>query len=126
MPLAALARPRRAIFLAGFARTHYCPTFKGEIYSLAAAKAAIGIYRAEPVAEHIWTYGERLRAALHGASGRSRRPRPLHGAAVPDEFVFDEPDPMRRRLKRTLLMQELLKNRIVTVTGMFLPSHGAR
>jgi hypothetical protein len=38
-------------------------------------------------------------------------------------FVFRESNPERRQLKRTLLMQELLKQRIVTVTGMMLPSY---
>jgi hypothetical protein len=38
-------------------------------------------------------------------------------------FVFRDPDAGRRQLKRTLLMQEFLKERIVTVTCMMLPSY---
>src|SRR5204862_286416 len=63
MPLSAVAG-RASIFHAGFARTHYCPTFKAEIYSLAAAKAAIGIYRREPVAEWIWRTGNQLKKGI--------------------------------------------------------------
>src|SRR5260221_5971658 len=42
MPLSAVVGAAR-IFHTAFAKTHYCPTFQGEVYSFAAAKAAIGI-----------------------------------------------------------------------------------
>jgi hypothetical protein len=50
MPLAAVAG-RSSICHDGFTRAHYCPTFKAEIHSLAAARRAIQIYLAEPVAD---------------------------------------------------------------------------
>ena len=121
MPLSALVGPYR-LFLEHFHKTHFCPTFKGEVLSLAAARAAIGIYRTEPVAEYIWSYGESLRRRIHevcrdtGVAGRMTGP-PFRMA-----FIFAEPDPGRRRLKKTLLMQELLKQRIITVSGMMLSS----
>lgn len=122
MPLAALLGPYR-IFLPHFHKTHFCPTFKGELYSLAAAKAAMGIYRSEPVAEHVWRYGEALRRGIHelceetGVEGRCTGP-PFRML-----FVFREPDAARRRLKRTLLVQELFKEGVVTVSGMMLPGY---
>ncbi len=121
LPLAALLGPYR-IFLEHFHKTHFCPTFRGEVYSLTAAEAAIGIYRREPVADYIWTYGERLRAAIHEACANLGVRGRCTGPPFRMSFVFDETDPLRRRLKRTLFMQELLKNRIITVSGMFLPS----
>ena len=56
MPLSALVG-RAHIFQRSMHNTHYGPTFRGEIYSFAAAKAAIHIYRDEPVAEYVWDYG---------------------------------------------------------------------
>jgi hypothetical protein len=38
-------------------------------------------------------------------------------------FIFHEPSPQRQRLKRTLLMQELVKQRVLTVNAMLLPSY---
>jgi hypothetical protein len=38
-------------------------------------------------------------------------------------FIFHEPDAERRQLERTLFMQELLKERVITATGMMLPSY---
>src|SRR5439155_10687860 len=48
MPLSALVG-RRDLFQRGMARIHYGPTFKGEVYSFAAAKAALQIYREQDV-----------------------------------------------------------------------------
>ena len=122
MPLAALVG-RERIFLDAFHRTHYCPTFKAEVYSLAAARAAIDIYRTEPVVDHVWRYGEALREAVHAEAAAAGIEGVCTGAPFKMVFVFREPDPYVRRLKRTVLMQELLKEGIVTVTGMMLPSY---
>jgi glutamate-1-semialdehyde 2,1-aminomutase len=122
MPLSAILGPYR-LFLDYFHKTHFCPTFRGEVYSLAAARAALGIYRSEPVAEHIWTYGEKLRLGIHEVCRQVGLAGECTGPPFRMAFVFKEPDPMRRQLKRTLLMQELLKERIITVTGMMLPSY---
>ena len=121
MPLAAVAG-RAAIFHTGFARTHYCPTFKAEIYSLAAARAAIDIYRREPVADHIWSTGQRLKTGMDELCREHGVPGSCKGPPFRFSLVFDEPDPVRRRLARTLYMQELLRAGIVTVSGVMLPS----
>jgi glutamate-1-semialdehyde 2,1-aminomutase len=121
MPLSAVAGAAR-IFHTAFARTHYCPTFKGEVYSFAAARAAIEIYRAEPVIDHIWRHGEQLRDGIHrlardiGIAVECKGPPFRMG-------VFFPGDPERRRQKRTLFMQELLKGGVITVTGVLLPSY---
>lgn len=122
MPLAALLGPDR-LFVDHFHKTHYCPTFKSEAYSLAAARAAIQIYRTEPVVDHIWRYGEALRRGVHDICSELGVAAECTGPPFRMAFVFHDADPLRRRLKRTLLMQELLKQRIITVSGMMLPSY---
>jgi glutamate-1-semialdehyde aminotransferase/predicted aldo/keto reductase-like oxidoreductase len=122
MPLAALLGPYR-LFLEHFHKTHFCATFRGEAYSLAAARAALEIYRSEPVADHIWRYGEALRRGIHDVCRQTSIAGECTGPPFRMAFIFREPDAARRQLKRTLLMQELLKERIITVTGMMLPSY---
>ena len=121
MPLSAIVGPYR-IFLPFFHKTHFCPTFGGEVYSLAAARAALAIYRDTPVAEAVWQYGTALRDGIRGAARDARIDGECTGPPFQMMFVFHEGDPLRRRLKRTLLMQELVKARIVTVSGMALSS----
>jgi glutamate-1-semialdehyde 2,1-aminomutase len=121
MPLSAVVGAAR-VFHTAFARTHYCPTFKGEVYSFAAAKAAIGIYRSEPVFEHVWRHGEALRAGLDricrhvGIAAECKGPPFRMG-------VHFTGDPQSRRFKRTIFTQELLKAGVITVTGVVLPSY---
>lgn len=122
MPLSAILGPQR-LFLPAFHKTHFHPTFRGEVYSLAAAKAAIQIYRTEPVAEHIWRHGAALRIGIHQACADIGIAGALTGPPFRQAFIFHERDTQRRRLKRTLLMQELVKQRVLTVTGMLAPSY---
>ena len=122
MPLSALLGSQR-LFLPSFHKTHFHPTFRGEVYSLAAAKAAIQIYRTEPVAEHIWRHGEALRQGIEGACRELGIAGHCSGPAFRMAFIFHEPNTQRRRLKRTLLMQELVKQRVLTVNAMLLPSY---
>ncbi len=122
MPLSALLGSQR-LFLPAFHKTHFHPTFRGEVYSLAAAKAAIQIYRSEPVAEHIWRHGEALRQGIENACRELGIAGHCSGPAFRMAFIFHEPSPQRQRLKRTLLMQELVKQRVLTVNAMLLPSY---
>jgi glutamate-1-semialdehyde aminotransferase len=122
MPLSALVG-RARIFHQAFARTHYCPTFKGEVYSFAAARAAIDIYRAEPVVEHVWSHGETLRAGIHALARDARLSLVCTGPPFRMALHFPGADRSAARLKRTLLMQELLKGGVITVTGVMLPSY---
>jgi glutamate-1-semialdehyde 2,1-aminomutase len=101
----------------------YAPTFKGEVYPFAAACAALEIYRREPVAEHVWRFGQRLQEGMtslavdHGVAATSVGP-PFRTA-----LAFTEPNPERLRLKRTLYQQELLRAGISTYNGFMLPSY---
>jgi glutamate-1-semialdehyde 2,1-aminomutase len=122
MPLSA-AVGRADILRSSFPKIYYQATYRSEIYSLAAAKAAIGIYRREPVARHVWDYGTQLKRAIDelcrgmGIAGRCVGP-PFRMA-----FVFGEADPERFSRMRTLFVQELLKQGIFTHHGIMLPSY---
>lgn len=122
MPLSA-AGGRADVLRSCFPKIYYQATYRGEIYSLAAARAAMEIYRREPVARHVWDYGTRLKRAIEdlcremGIAGRCVGP-PFRMV-----FLFDEADPETFRRMRTLLVQELLKEGIFTHHGIMLPSY---
>ncbi|MBT3255534.1 MAG: aminotransferase class III-fold pyridoxal phosphate-dependent enzyme [Deltaproteobacteria bacterium] len=122
MPLAALVG-KTHIFEQCMERTHYGPTFKGEVYSFAAAKAAIQIYRSEPVAETIWDYGTRLKNGLNSLCATTGVNAGCKGPPFRTALIFHESDADRLRLKRTLYIQELLKRGITTYNGIMLPSY---
>ncbi len=122
MPLSALIG-KADIFQRAMHRTHYGPTFKGEIYSFAAAKAAMTIYRKEPVAQHVWDYGTRLKDGLNRICRRIGLAVECKGPPFRMAIAFDEPDPDRLRMKRTLYQQELMKCGITTYNGIMIPSY---
>jgi glutamate-1-semialdehyde aminotransferase len=122
MPLSALVG-RAHIFQRSMAQTHYGPTFKGELYSFAAAKAAIRIYRTEPISEFVWNYGTRLQQGINALCGELEVEAQCMGPPFRMGLVFDEPDLEQLQLKRTLYHQELLKAGILTYNGIMLPSY---
>jgi glutamate-1-semialdehyde 2,1-aminomutase len=122
MPLSALVG-RADIFQASMSKTYYGPTFKGEMYSFAAAKAAIEIYRTEPVADFVWDYGARLRHGINTICCDLNLKAQCLGPPFRMGLAFDEPDRDKLRLKRTLYYQELLKFGVITYNGIMLPSY---
>jgi glutamate-1-semialdehyde aminotransferase len=122
MPLSALVG-RAPILQQGMPHVTYSPTFKGEIYSLAAAKAAIRIYREEPVAEYVWNHGMKLKEEMNALCNRIGIAAELKGPPFRMALVFHERDLNRYRLKLTLLQQELLKEGVMTYNGIMLPSY---
>jgi glutamate-1-semialdehyde 2,1-aminomutase len=122
MPLAALVG-RAHIFEQGMERTHYGPTFKGEIYSFAAAKEAIKIYRSEPVFETVWEYGKKLKNEINRLCADTRVNASCKGPPFRMAIIFNEMESGRLRLERTLYIQELLKQGITTYNGIMLPSY---
>ena len=122
MPLSALVG-RAHIFERAMERSHYGPTFKGEIYSFGAAKAAIQIYRSEPVAQKVWDYGTKLKQEINNLCERNSVNAACKGPPFRMAVIFHEADPDRLRLKRTLYIQELLKQGITTYNGIMLPSY---
>ena len=96
MPLSALVG-RAHIFQRSMHNTHYGPTFRGEIYSFAAAKAAIHIYRSEPVAEYVWDYGTRLQQGINRLCHQLGIAAACVGPPFRMALAFNEPDAERLR-----------------------------
>ncbi len=121
MPLSAFVG-RAHILRRAMEHTHYGPTYRGEVYSLAAARAALEIYRREPVADHVWRFGSQLKQGVNALCAELGVAAALTGPPFRMGLSFDEPDPDRLSLKRTLYQQELLKSGVITYDGVMLPS----
>jgi glutamate-1-semialdehyde 2,1-aminomutase len=125
MPLSALVGRRDIMQTSLYAA--YMPTFRGEVYSLAAAVAALQIHQRQDVPGKINAIGIALKDAINQLS----RDLNVHGEmiGVPFRMIyrFHEPDAQERVLMRTLLQQELLQRGILSYKGFMLPSlaHGA-
>lgn len=122
MPLSALVG-KREVFKQTLHRIYYTPTFKGEVYSFAAAKEALTIYQEEDISGHVWRFGEALQARLNQACQASGLPCRVAGPPFRMVFAFDEPDYERRVMMRTLLVQELTRHRVLTWKGLMVPSY---
>jgi glutamate-1-semialdehyde aminotransferase len=122
MPLSAVVG-RREIFQNAMGKIYYGPTFKGEVYSFAAAQAALESYRGHDVPGHVWRYGERLRQGINRLCEQLGAPAELIGPPFRMLLAFREPDEDRLPLMRTLVQQELLKKGVLTYRGFMLPSY---
>ncbi len=125
MPLSALVG-RREVIAPNLSKACYFPTFRGEIYSLAAARQAIQIYRSEDVSAVISRFGRRLMEEVNRASYEIGMAGAMRGLPIRMIYCFDEPNLHRRRVQRTLLQQELLQRGVLTFMGFVLPcyAHG--
>jgi glutamate-1-semialdehyde 2,1-aminomutase len=125
MPLSALVGKRRVMETA--LQAAYMPTFRGEVYSLAAAEAALEIHAREDIPARIDAIGRSLKEAVNGVSRDLNVQGALLGVPFRMIYVFDEPDTERRVVMRTILQQELLQRGVLTYKGFMLPSiaHGA-
>jgi glutamate-1-semialdehyde 2,1-aminomutase len=126
MPLSALVG-RRDIMKTSLCAA-YMPTFRGEVYSLAAAAAALQIHQRQDVPGRINDFGVALKDAINQLSRELSVPGHMMGVPFRLIYRFDEPDPLRRVLMRTLLQQELLQRGVLTYKGFMLPAiaHGAQ
>jgi glutamate-1-semialdehyde aminotransferase len=121
MPLSALVG-RREVFSPG--SIAYGPTYKGEVYSFAAAKEALTIYKQQDVPGHIWSYGNRLKAGVNRICQRYGVPAEMAGPPFRMLLIFHETDAYRRDLMRTLVQQALLQRGILCVCGVLIvPSY---
>lgn len=121
MPLSALIG-RREVFDAAIGKIFYEPTFKGEVYSFAAAREALRIYQEEDIPARVWSFGEQLREVIHQICGSLRIPAAVTGPPFRMMLTFAEADGRRRTLMRTLVQQELLKRGVLTTQNLLLPS----
>ncbi|MBL7178020.1 MAG: aminotransferase class III-fold pyridoxal phosphate-dependent enzyme [Desulfobacteraceae bacterium] len=127
MPLSALLGSREIMEMA-FSKNFYHPTFRGEVYSLAAAVAALNLYKNQNVPAIINDYGSKLKNAINQLSAELNVEGEMIGVPYRMLYTFHEQDIIQRSLKRTFLQQELLKRGILTFMGYMLPSaaHGEK
>jgi len=90
-------------------------TFGGETHALAAALAVMDTYESEPVVEHMWTYGERLAAAVDEASADAGTTGFVGTEGRPCNLLFftKDPDGNRSQPYRTLFIQELCRHGVI-------------
>jgi glutamate-1-semialdehyde 2,1-aminomutase len=124
MPLSALVG-RREVMQTSLEAV-YMPTFRGEVYSLAAATAALNIYRSHDIPAKIRDFGCALRNAINDLSSELNVQGEMIGVPFRLIYRFNEREAQQRVLMRTLLQQELLQRGILTYKGFMLPSiaHG--
>jgi glutamate-1-semialdehyde 2,1-aminomutase len=124
-PLSALVG-RSEVLTRTVGRIFYHPTFKGEAYSFAAALAALDVYDAVDAPGRVYDFGVRLKDGIDRLSRELGVAGRMIGLPYRMVYRFDEPDAGRRALKRTLLIQELLQQGVLTFRGFLLPSlaHG--
>jgi glutamate-1-semialdehyde aminotransferase/predicted aldo/keto reductase-like oxidoreductase len=124
-PLSALLA-RKELLEQTVGRIYYHPTFKGEAYSFAAALAALDIYARQDVPAQVYAFGKRLKDSITSLSWELAISGKMVGMPYRMVYKFLEPDNERRCLKRTLLVQELMKRGVLTFRGFMLPSlaHG--
>ena len=121
MPLAALVG-RADVLRHGVPASWYGPTHRWEVYSFAAARAALDVYRREPVWEHVWDHGRKLQEGLEDLLARSGAKARVTGLPCRLHTLFVHEDPARRAASRTLFVQELLRRGLSTANGVLTPS----
>jgi glutamate-1-semialdehyde 2,1-aminomutase len=121
MPLAALVG-RRDVFLS-MSHTAYGPTYKGDLYSLAAAKAALTSFSLLPVAETIHMIGEQLKTTLALIAREYDLPAVVVGPPFRFGLFFESEDEVTRLCLTTLYTQELLKGGLLPYKNLMLPSY---
>ncbi len=121
MALSALTG-KKAIMAGALSNAAYYPTFRGEMYSLAAAKAALTIYERDDVPAAVDRIGRRLFEGIDAAGREVGARGAMIGLPIRMIYRYAEPDPLVRRLRRTMLQQELLQRGVLTFVGYMLPS----
>lgn len=95
-------------------------TYGGEALSLAAACAALEVYRTEPVFEHLWRMGERLMQGFDELAEKHGVPLKCHGYAPMSAQSISYEDPELSREVWTLLLQEMAARGVLLRRGGLL------
>lgn len=120
MPLSALCG--RARFLYSIVHVGYGLTYRGELLSLAAAKASLEVIRSEPVVERLHATGERLRRGFATAATRHDIVARLSGPSPRLQIDMGPHGDMSALAQSSLLIQECLKRGVLT-NGAFNPCY---
>jgi glutamate-1-semialdehyde 2,1-aminomutase len=112
MPLSALAGPRALMGSADSVGVDMgC---RGETLSLAAARAALDLYAAEPIAARVAEIGQAVRAGIEEAAKRERVPLRLIGHPGRLELEFQDVGGLPKRAALGLFVQGCMDRGIVT------------
>jgi glutamate-1-semialdehyde 2,1-aminomutase len=103
-----------------FEKVFFSTTYGGETVSLAAAKATLDVLDREPVIEHIWRLGARLRAGIESAAAEWKIPLKLGGNPPRSGLVFLGADGKESFPLKTLFMQETVKRGILFGGPVFI------
>src|ERR1700741_4570184 len=97
-------------------------TYRGELLSLAAARACLGIHAAEPVAEHVGRIGEALRTAVVALARRHGFGLRLSGFAARMTLEGDGAHGISPAGVKKLLVQECLRGGLLS-NGNWMTSY---
>ncbi len=115
MPLAALVGPRE--LMRGFDQggVFFSMTFGGEALSLAAAVATIRELESQPVFEHLWRQGDRLKAGFNGLAARAGLGQVVRclGPEPKSAVVFEPAGPYSPLALKSLFQQEVIRRGVL-------------
>lgn len=94
-------------------------TYAGETLSLAAALATLRVLQEEPVLEHLWRMGERLRNGFDRIAGTMGLPARAFGLPPAVQFRFS-PDPARDEAARHRFFAELYRRGVFAARPFLL------
>lgn len=95
-------------------------TYGGEALSLAAAAAALRVYRNEPVIEHLWATGARLMRDFDALGEKHGVPLQCHGYEPMSSQTIGYEDPQLSQDVWTLLLQEMAQRGVLLRRGGLL------
>lgn len=95
-------------------------TYGGEALSLAAAVAALQVYRTEPVIEHMWVTGARLMRGFDALGEKHGVPLKCHGYEPMSSQTIGYEDPQLAQDVWTLLLQEMAQRGVLLRRGGLL------
>lgn len=121
MPLAALVG--RSELFGSMARAAYGPTYKSDLYALAAARASLASYASLPVGEKVCRFGDGVKTALVKLCADHEIAASVVGPPFRFGLFFTVKDAYERATLTTLFTQELLRGGLLPYRTLFLPSY---
>ena len=120
MPLSAVVGKR--IYMQVLPGCGFGMTFRGETFSLAAAKAVLELLQREPVCKRLAAVGRKLRERLAKLATKTGVNCTLAGPDARMTFQFHECGSLPQANIRTLFLQECLKNGVIA-NGTIFPNY---
>lgn len=94
-------------------------TFGGDTIALAAAKAAIQVYRTEDVIGHLWARGKQLHEGMRAAFAEFGAPADVRGLPPCGQLVFNTGNRQRDEALRLRFEAEILKRGVMIYTVIY-------